>query len=57
MDTGRISEQMQGDRLLEDCQAYSFNNGIKFCNVGSPFLVINNKHALLQPHQIQATRR
>ena len=24
MDTGRISEQMQGGRLPEDCQVYSF---------------------------------
>ena len=28
MDTGRISEQMQGGRLPEDCQVYSFNDGI-----------------------------
>ena len=33
MDTSRISEQMQGGRLPEDCQVYSFNNGIKFCKV------------------------
>ena len=33
MDTGRISEQMQGGHLPEDCQVYSFNNGIEFCKV------------------------
>ena len=33
MDTGRISEQMQGGRLPEDCQVYSFNNSINFCKV------------------------
>ena len=33
MDTGRIGEQMQGGRLPEDCQVYSFNNSIKFCKL------------------------
>ena len=29
MDTSRISEQMHGGRLPEDCQVYSLNNGIE----------------------------
>ena len=33
MDTGRISKQMQGCRLPEDCQVYSFKNGIEFRKV------------------------
>ena len=33
MDTDRISEQMHGGRLPEDCQVYSFNNGIEFRQV------------------------
>ena len=33
IDRSRISEQMQGGRLLEDCQVHSFNNGIEFSEV------------------------
>ena len=33
METGRISKEMQGGCLPEDCQVYSFNNGIEFREV------------------------